>query len=188
MGNAENKRASFSERLTEFLKTKKGQRTLIALLIAAVVTVLLLDADFVKTGKDAVENDAVNENYGERLEQRLKLLLESMSEVGSCEIMITFADSGKTLYVSEVKENKENDKKADGSEKTGYQKEETYIIIDDGNGGETALSEGCIMPQIGGVVVVCDGGAKPAVKEKVINALKTALEIGSDRIYVTDRK
>ena len=41
-----------------------------------------------------------------------------------------------------------------------------------------------IMPQIGGVTVVCDGGADASVKASVINAVCTVLNIGANKVCV----
>ena len=63
--------------------------------------------------------------------------------------------------------------------------ETKYIKIKDENGAEKALSVTQIQPTVKGVVIVCNGGDNPVVQKKIIDAVKTALNITSKRVYVT---
>lgn len=174
-------------RLSGFLKTKKGQKTVVIILTVAAALIAL--SDFIPLDKEEKQApEAVTaEEYSNALSQRLEEILSSMSGVGECEVMVTLKGSEELLYVTEEKENSDTEQKSDGSGKTSNQKETGYIIIEDGSGGQTALSSKVISPEINGVLIVCDGGSSPSVKEKVTSAVKTALGIGSDRIYVTDK-
>lgn len=189
MGEEKKGRRPFGERLSGFLKTKKGQKILVALLVAAAAFVILSDSFGGETRQPSSEDETMmsDEEYEAALESRLREILESMSGVGSCSVMVTLTGSSETVFVTENKYSEDSEKNADGSEKNSHQSEENCIIIEDESGGQTALSSKYIRPEVAGVLVVCDGGTSPAVREKVVNAVKTALKIGSDRIYVTDR-
>ena len=60
-----------------------------------------------------------------------------------------------------------------------------YLKIIDANGAEQALSVTELQPSVKGVVVVCEGGDNKEVQEKVRDAVKTALNITSKRVFVT---
>ena len=63
--------------------------------------------------------------------------------------------------------------------------ETKYITIKDSDGTEKALSVMQIQPTVKGVVVICSGGDNIDVKNKVTEAVKTALNITSKRVFVT---
>lgn len=179
---------SFKNRLSGFLKTKKGQKAVVISLIVAAALIALSDfVPFSREEPQEKEKTVTAEEYSYTLSQRLEEMLSSMSGVGECKVMVTLKGSEESVYVTEEKENSDTEQKSDGSGKTSNQKETGYIIIEDGSGGQTALSSKVISPEINGVLIVCDGGSSPSVKEKVTSAVKTALGIGSDRIYVTDK-
>lgn len=54
-------------------------------------------------------------------------------------------------------------------------------------GNKEALIKSIENPRVAGVLVVCEGGDSLKVKEKVINAVSTVLNISSGRVYVTNR-
>lgn len=175
-------------RLRGLFKTKKGQKVTVIILTVAAALIAL--SDFIPFSRETVweENGTVTvEEYSSSVSQKLEEMLSSMSGVGECKVMVTLKGSEESIYVTEKKESSDSEQKTDGSGKSSHQSETGYIIIEDGNGGQTALSSKVICPEINGVLIVCDGGSSPSVKEKVTSAVKTALGIGSDRIYVTDK-
>ena len=61
------------------------------------------------------------------------------------------------------------------------------MIIENSDGGQTALKITEYMPTVRGVTVICNYGNSPAVIEKIKNAVMTALDITSKRVFVTGR-
>ena len=47
------------------------------------------------------------------------------------------------------------------------------------------MSIGQLVPEIKGVLVVCEGGENENVRETIINAVSAALDITNSHIYVT---
>lgn len=163
----------WKKRLKAFLKTPKGGKTVIILIILAAALIAL--SDFFPLSEEKEETKTVSKEEEERrLEERLKSILESMEGVGKCEVMITFAGTAETVYATE--------KTAENSSQTA----EEYILIEDKEGNQTALSRFTLSPSVCGVVVVCEGGFTAEIQARVTQAVKTALGIGSDRIFVTD--
>ena len=62
---------------------------------------------------------------------------------------------------------------------------QTSVILVDGDAGETGLLLTEIQPQIKGVVVVCDGGNREEVVQRVTAVVTTALNISTRRVCVT---
>ena len=57
----------------------------------------------------------------------------------------------------------------------------------DKDGNQYALTTKKNMPQISGVIVVCEGGNNPQIKSSVISAVCTLLGIGSNNICVIQK-
>ena len=176
------------EKLKGFLKSKKGQKILVICLTAAAALIALSDFIPAKAPEEQPEKSITAQEYSDMLSSKLSEMLSNMSGVGECMVMVTLKGSEEKVYVTETKENGNSEEKSDGSNKNSHQSEKNYIILEDGNGGQTALSSKNVLPEINGVLIVCDGGDSVLVKEKVVSAVKTALMIGSDRIYITDKE
>ncbi len=121
------------------------------------------------------------------LENRLKKMIEMIDGAGKTDVMITFENNGEKIYVSEEKVSEETDNTSDTQTSKRSEREESYIMVDSQNGGKTALISEELAPKIQGVVVICDGGDDPIVAEKLTRTVKTALNIGSNRICVLKR-
>lgn len=121
------------------------------------------------------------------LENRLKTMIEKIDGAGRTDVMITFENSGEKVYVSEEKTREETMGTMDEKNSQKTEREESYIMVDSENGGKTALISEERVPEIQGVIVVCDGGDDPVVSEKLTQTVKTALNIGSNRICVLKR-
>ena len=83
-------------------------------------------------------------------------------------------------------------KESDTSASTGRESEEnrkatkqSYITVKSSDGGEEPLIVSEIMPEIRGVAIVCKLGDSPAIAEKIQNAVTAALDITSQRVYVS---
>lgn len=111
--------------------------------------------------------------YADLLEQELEQTLSRMAGVGKCRIVITFSDSGETVYAC-------NESLSDGtSGKVSSQK--SYVLV-------SSRSEGLILkvstPSVLGVAVICEGGDSTKIKNDVTEVLGRTLGISSDRISV----
>ena len=116
-------------------------------------------------------------------------MVSSIKGVGNTKVLVTLENSEETVYATEEKKNKEaTEDKTDGQlskKRESDDCEKKYITIKDADGTERALSVTQIQPTVKGVVVVCDGGDIPEVQQRVTEAIKTALNITSKRVYVT---
>lgn len=65
--------------------------------------------------------------------------------------------------------------------------ESEIVIIDNGSQKEALLKK-INVPEVSGIVIVCEGGDDPKICEKVYKAVSTALKIPSSRIYVAEMK
>ena len=163
--------------VTELIKSNKT----IMLIILALIGILMITAGgmFQKSDEDK-EKDVFDEKvYIEDLEKRIGEMVSSIKGAGESRVVINIISTTESVYV------KENKKSYDSSsEKSKSETEDSVLTMTDSSGNEYALVTKQIMPQIGGVTVVCDGGEDATVKASVINAVCTVLNIGANKVCV----
>ena len=117
-----------------------------------------------------------------KIEAELKMLLEQIDGVGSCEVMVSVEGTTEYVYAENISRytDEADDRKSD-------KLDEDIVIIENGS-DKQALVRRVIRPQISGVVVVCEGGGDIRVNERVLKAVSTALNISSGRVCVETRK
>lgn len=147
-------------------KTKKYGIVVLALIGVILITVPYLIKG--EEGKADEKSDTVC--YTEVLEEKLENLISSAEGVGSADVALTI-DGGST-YVY-----------AKNTDKTDSSYSADYVILS-GDSGENPVIVGEIYPEVRGVAVVCDGGNNPAVREKVVSLISSALGITTNKITV----
>lgn len=163
--------------LKEFSQKPIFPKVMIA--IGLIFMVIIVFADF--SGENDKENvsdvDAdfrTADEYVECAERRLSEVLMSIEGVGKAKVLVNIASTEEYIYAEEFKQ---------GSSST----ENEIVVIDRGSAKE-ALIKKVKIPEISGIVIVCEGGDDPKVCEKVYKAVSTALKIPSSRIYVAEMK
>lgn len=172
-------------KITTFLQSDKGRRWLI---VIGAIGVLLLALPEILPSKGAqvmVETSA--EEFVQKTEERLGGILGSIEGAGKCQIMITLENGVEYVYATEQKTNTDRQENSDDTSNKVVQRddsEETVILVDTENGRKGLLVTE-IQPTVKGVVVVCEGGDREEVRERVIQAVTVALNISSKRVCVT---
>lgn len=155
------------------IKDKKRIAVLAALLLIGTLILLLPNGES-HTADDSVQSLEVS-TYAEKLESRLCELCSHMSGVGEVRVLVTLECGSETVYAENRTENFDSTSSAYSAD---------YLIIESGD-GETPVTVKQIYPQIRGVAVVCDGGASPSIKAKLISLLSAALGIPTSKISVS---
>jgi len=133
-------------------------------------------------------NDKTAEEYKVQLEKEVMELVTSIKGVGTAKIMITMKNGIEYVYAKEEKQNTDTTNGALGNDQAISQRdnyEQTTIMVEDENGRKTALIKTTIEPTVNGVVIVCEGGDDILIQQQVIDAVKTALGIGSSKVCVS---
>lgn len=133
-------------------------------------------------------NEISTDNYVEKLQNDILDLVTSIDGVGKAKVMVTLKNSVEYVYAKEEKQNTDKTNGSLGENQTVQQRdnyEHKTILIEDQNGRKKALVRTTIEPTVKGVVIVCEGGDDVFVQEKVIEAVRTALGIGSNNVCVT---
>lgn len=182
-----------SKKVKEFLLKDKFRKIIV---IAGVLGIALIffSGHLKSSGKKREKEESAQQNstqqYVSKLEGSLKEMISSIKGAGNTKVLVTLESTEETVYATEEKKNKEatEDKTTDGQTSKKRESddcEKKYITIKDADGTERALSVTQIQPTIKGVVVVCEGGNQPEVQQKITDAVKTALNITSKKVYVT---
>jgi len=162
----------------ELLKKKTVLTGAVVIGIIGMILILVSDSDSGKTEKTAVAEQNVSfetaEAYNVQMEEKLKGILVSIDGVGKADVLITITSTEEYIYAETKKQN-------------SYGEENDYVLIDNGSEKETLVKK-IQNPEISGVVIVCEGGGKSKVCEKIYRAVSTALGIPTTKIYVAEMK
>ena len=179
--------------LREKLSGKHGTAILMAVGLIGIALILLSGIWGAGGGKaDRSASSSISaEEYAGRLGRQLEGIVGKIDGVGRVEVMVTV--DGGIQYVYEQNQKSTNARSAnsqtDGSAQTQENNsvEQNPVIVDNASGGQSPLIRTELQPEVKGVVIVCDGGDNPTVRENVTNAVMTALEVPSNRISVSKR-
>lgn len=178
---------------TKLSKTWKGDKKVKILLILGLVGMLLILFSEVLPEKSNKSKETPGQvitaaEYCDILENRMTKLVSSISGAGKCEVLITLENGVEYIYMTDIKTSNEKteDEKEGGDNKIQEKSNnEEKVIIIDGKDGEEGLLSKEVEPKVRGVVVVCEGGGDIMVTQRVVNAVTTALNISTARVYVT---
>ena len=104
------------------------------------------------------------------LERRIADLLAAVSGVGDCRVMVTLESDARAVYAADTSV-------------TDTATSEKYLTVDT-DSGPVGLLLTTVQPTVKGVVVACEGGSNPAVRERVTAVVATAFHISHRRVCV----
>jgi len=171
------------QQLADRLK-KSPDRLKIAVVLGAAGMLMILLSEFVPDSKEKPEKaisqteTTDSDDFKKRTELELKELLEHIDGVGECEVMISIESGTEYVYAENISRFSE-----DNADRRSEKLDEDIVITENG-GTRQPLVRKIIDPQIGGVVIVCDGGGNISINERVQKAVSTALNISSTRVCV----
>lgn len=156
--------------IKEFLSS--NNKIKIYLILATIAILLLMfirtDSEENKSSSEGSINFEYESKYEQDITKELVNIISQIKGVGKVSVMLTIESTPVYVYSEDVQ-------KTIDSKKT-----ETVILPN-----KEALIKRIDTPKVSGVLVVCTGGDNPSVREKVINAVSTVLNISSSKVYVT---
>lgn len=172
------KAKKYKEKILRIFSDKNGKILFFIILLGSVGMLLISLSEFLPSEKNTSK---ASDNYQtfdyeqeEFLENRIETELSKISGAGKTSVMLTF-DSSKEYYYA-----KNSTKEEDSEEKNT---EFEYVVIEGENGEEPIIIK-TTEAQIRGVLVICEGGDDPSVREKIIDALCALLDISSNCVSV----
>ena len=165
---------------------KKENILKIAVIAGLVGIVLIFCSDFMGGQKKDTfaeaseeETDMISE-YRAELCEELGNMLASIEGVGKTKIMLTLDGTVRNIYATD---NDIQQRESSGDKQSNER--QSCIVVRQNDGSEKALTVGQLMPKIKGVLIVCDGGDKGEVCEKVTEAVSAALDVTKSHICVS---
>lgn len=123
--------------------------------------------------------------YAEQIETSLKRILSSVTQEEDLTVWVTLSGSSYEVYATE----ESRDEQTEGSESGGEQtrQQTSYLVLRDNNGQEQVVKLKTVSPEICGVVVVSRYADDPILRENIIHAVTTSLQISSTQVCVVAR-
>ncbi len=128
--------------------------------------------------KEITKNETFSINYEDDLEE----ILSQISGVGDAKVMLTYSSSFEKSIAYEKNLN-ENEKK-DGDSVINETSSQNNVVLS--NGEPFVIKE--IYPKIQGVIVVSKGADDILVKQNIIDAVTTALNIAPHKVCVVKKE
>ena len=147
-------------------RLKSGKLLPIALIVLAIGIVLML---FVGKGNDKEKEIITNgftfdfNSYENDLESRISSKLNKLEGVSECETIIILDQSYKFEYVRD-----------DSGE----------IFVYENDDVEMTLTEREVAPRVRGVAVICRGGERAEIKQKITEMLCALFDISTNDVWV----
>ena len=159
---------------------KKDKKKLLVLGGIAVIAVFLLivGSELSSSPREIAEESKVSVSDEHDMENELEQLLCSMAGVGDVAVIISYDGEMTELYAY-------NEERTEIMQENGTTeiREKKEIVLTDGDGAPVVVTRE--HPQIKGVLVSAEGASNDEVREDVVNAVASYLNIGKNRIEVT---
>jgi len=126
------------------------------------------------------------------IESKLEKVLSQIAGVGKVSVMITYVSGSEKVPAYDIRksENSTDEKDDRGGSRVITQRDSeekvAYEEIQSGTKKPIILKEK--EPEVKGVVVVADGAAEPVVKENLIRAIQTLMDVPIHKVQVFDGK
>ncbi len=169
--------------IKKYSKILKNPKTLIIIGIIGIALIFISSLG-VKTEKADNKNESFSvEEYKSSLEKDIKKLVKGITGSRRVTVVITLESSISYNY-AEIGENSSEEKNDQNKTEQKNETKQEYITVKNADGSEGAILLSKQMPEIRGVAIVCEGGDNAALNEKIQNAVTSALNITSKRVYI----
>lgn len=120
----------------------------------------------------------------EALEERLRSLVEAITGNDDAAVLVTLEGDTQTVYATQGKTNVDKQSGGEETSRSQTDSENSYVIVKNADGSQSALKLTEIYPQVRGVVVVTPQAEDARIKERILTAVTTAFGISSSRVCV----
>lgn len=170
------------------LRIKEIIRNPKALITIGIIGIVLIAVTsfFPKNEETAMPKTSMQidmEEYKKELETAVKDIVTGVTGDKNATVVITLESGIKYSYADSTESDTSNSS-GEKSEQKSEKKSQSYVTVRTSDGGEEALLITEIMPEIRGVAIICKGGDNELLAEKIKNAVKAALQITSQRVYI----
>lgn len=171
--------------IREWLCGGRGRRLL---LIAGAVGIALLALSELLPRSAETETTALTaEAFVQQTEERLQAIVSRIDGAGACEVLVTLENGVEYVYATEqrISSDRKEDTDDGASRLTQSDGSESAAIVVETDKGREGLLVTEIQPTIRGVVIVCEGGDRDEVRQRIVEAVTVAMNLSAKRVCVT---
>lgn len=159
---------------------KKNYKYILLLTAAAILLFFGFRSDNTAKAAQQTEQTLSAGEYCDLLEKSVAKTVQSIVG-GEPTVMVTLKNGMEYVYANEEKSNTDENE-TDNRKKDSVEKK---IVVLDSNGNQVPLTVTEYMPEIKGLVIVCNGGNDNAVQSLIKETVSVALGVESQRVCVT---
>ncbi|MDO4608695.1 MAG: hypothetical protein Q4B40_05845 [Clostridia bacterium] len=134
--------------------------------------------------KEKIKSTYTAEQYCNDLEKDIRDIVIGITGDKNPTVVVTLESGIRYSYAS-ADEIDTSSSTGSSNDQSSESKKQSYITVKTSDGGEQALVVAEIMPEVRGVAIICNGGSQEPVAEKIKNAVMSALNITSKRVYIS---
>ncbi len=169
--------------IKKYSEKLKNPRILIIIGVMGIALIFLSSFISEKPKSNQSTEEFSAEEYKETLEKDIAKLVKSISGSRKVTVVITLESGMNYQYADNLEESDESkNDNLNTAEKS--ETKQNYITVKNADGSEQAILISKQMPEIRGVAIVCEGGDNAALNEKIQNAVMSALNITSKRVFI----
>ena len=186
--DSKEKPKSFLRKLGEFklLNNKNGKIILLSILLIFIIFLYYRFSSLNKSSSTSLNYSnsyyTSSLEYAKEIENKLVSVLSNISGAGKTTVMVTLSSSLEIIYAESVDEKNNSTISETTSTSSTNTSQNTIIVKNNGENMPLIVKE--ILPNIKGVVVVCEGAKDVSIKLKIVQAVKALLDIPSNNIQV----
>lgn len=156
--------------MDRWLPDNKNKKILLAILFSlGLIFLVISEYDFTRT-EEETNSIFQEEEYVQKLENRLAAIIEKMDGISNVNVMITLKRGEGYQYTKEV----------------GNTSDQNNVFRFDNSGnGETPVLIATDSPIVKGVCVVCRGAKDAVTQNKITSLVASTLNLKQNQIYVT---
>lgn len=174
---------------------KSGKLTYLLILVCAVAALAVVLLPSGKKAEPEVtlpeQTETTAEAYSAALSKRIAQLVSAITGEADPHVTVMLKSMGETVYATEDRQSEKNAQEYAGDSlnktQTDGDTEKTYILVKASDGSQKPLIVTQTEPEIRGVVIVSRQGNDAQTREKITQAVKTALDLSSTQVCVTGR-
>lgn len=182
-----------------------GPSKLVILLLAGIFLLVLQFPDMLSsdnTSKDSVvsednslkdstiytETGDEKDTYRKTLEDRLKKILVKVEGIGSVDVMITLKGSKELIILKDGPYTQESMSEDDGEggkrDSSSIEKQESTVLVNNGNGESLPYVVQELEPEVEGIVVIAEGGDNVLIMTEIMDVAKVLFDVPAHKIKV----
>lgn len=128
-----------------------------------------------------------NTSTGNELVSDLEDILSNINGVGKVKVMITYAETSKTIPVYNEESSEENTEETDsegGTRKVTQTDTRKEVIYEETDNGSSIITQSIVSPTIEGAIITAEGANDATVKTNIIQAVGAVTGLATHKIQV----